>query len=197
MELARGLQKITEGWLGRPLEKLPDCHRRLFETLSGGKAQSRIVATEWLVRLKPPGAADAICAALEVEKTTTVKAALASALQSLEGTPASSPESDTSARDTLRAEAAKGLKAGHSRQVFVVPIRSAARSPVGKDRTPVEGEVLRWLVVSAWKTKSAEPTVLLCDQVKLIRDDDVRRLGKFVLETWLAEDLRPPTGRKW
>ena len=56
--------------------------------------------------------------------------------------------------------------------------------------------MLRWLVISAWKTKSAEPTVLLRDQVKLIRHDDVRRLGKFVLETWLAEDLRPPTGEE-
>ena len=35
--------------------------------------------------------------------------------------------------------------------------------------------------------------VILRDQVTLIREDDRQRLGKFVLEAWLAEDLRPPT----
>ena len=64
------------------------------------------------------------------------------------------------------------------------------------DDSAVESEVLKWLVISAWKTKSAEPTVLLLNQVKLIREDDARQLGKFVLEAWLAEDLRPPTGEE-
>lgn len=32
--------------------------------------------------------------------------------------------------------------------------------------------------------------------MKLIREDDARRLGKFVLEAWLAEDLRPPTAEE-
>jgi len=192
-EIALGTSKNDRALAQRSLEKLADCRKRLFETLAGGKAQSRTIAAEWVVRLKPEGAAEAIRAAIEAEKSTPVKAALASALEALGCSPAGSRQSDARARQTLLAEAAKGLKAGIPEKYSWFPFDRLPAARWADDDMPVERDVLKWLVVSAWKTKSAEPTVLLREQVKLIREDDARRLGTFVLAAWLAEDLRPPT----
>ena len=195
-EFALGTSKDERRLAHAGLEKSPDWRQRLYQALAGGKAQTRTVAAEWIVQAKPEGAADAIRAALAVEKTTSVKAALASALEALEGSPASSPQGKLHARESLQAEAAKGLKSGIPEKHSWFPFDRLPAARWAGDGSPVESDVLKWLVVSAWKTKSAEPTVMLRDQVKLIREEDARQLGKFVLEAWLAEDLRPPTGEE-
>ena len=76
----------------RSLEKLPDWRPRLFQALAQGKAQTRKAAAEWMIQARLEGAADAIRAALEAEKSSSVKSDLASALAALEGSPPSSPQ---------------------------------------------------------------------------------------------------------
>ncbi len=198
-ELALGTSKVYPPLAQRILEKLPDCSKRVCEALASRDSQARKASAEWLARIKPEGAAEAIRKALESEKAAQAKAALAAALESLGGEkPGNGRRSgrQQGSRESLRREAALGLKKG-------IPVKHAwfpyDRLPGARwvaDDTPVENDILRWLVVSAWKSKRAEPTVLLRNQVKLIREDDARRLGKFVLEAWLAEDLRPPTAEE-
>ncbi len=78
-EHALGTSKVHRPLAQKALEKSPDCSRRLLETLASRNSQARKAAAEWIARLKPEGAAEALRAALEAEKTTTVKSALASA----------------------------------------------------------------------------------------------------------------------
>lgn len=191
-----GTSKVHRPLAQQALEKLPDCPKRLFETLASRDSQTRKAAAEWIARLKPEGAADALCSALKAEKSTPVKAVLAGALEALGGAKSrNKPEvGDTKdSRDSLRGEAAIGLKKGIPEKCAWFPFDRLPEVRWVDDDMPVEREVLNWLVVSAWKTKSAEPTALLREKVKLVREDDARRLGSFVHEAWLAEDLRPPT----
>jgi len=196
-EHALGTSKVYRPLAQKVLENHPDCRKRLFETLTNRDSQARKAAAEWIARLKPEGAAEALRSALETEKSSPVKAILADALEALGGGAKSGNKPQAAkmkdSKEALCSEAASGLKKG-------IPVKSAwfrydRLPPVrwADDDAPVERDILNWLVVSAWKTKSAEPTVLLREQVKLVREEDARRLGRFVLEAWLAEDLRPPT----
>jgi Domain of unknown function (DUF4132) len=196
-EHALSTSKVHRPLAQKVLEKHPDCRERLFETLASRDSQARKTVAEWIARLKPEGAADALSAALESEKSKPVKAILAGALEAL-GAGAKSGNKPQAAKtkdskEALRGEAAIGLKKGIPEKHAWFPFDRLPPARWADDDTPVERDVLNWLVVSAWKTKSAEPTVLLRGQVKLVREDDARRLGTFVLEAWLAEDLRPPT----
>ncbi len=114
-------------------------------------------------------------------------------IEALGCSPAGSQKSDARARETLLAEAAKGLKKGIPEKLswFSFDVLPVVRWR--SDDTPVERDLLWWLIVSAWKSKSAEPTAILRDQVALLRPDDAQVLGKAVLEAWLAADLRPQT----
>ena len=195
-ELALGTSKIYRPLAQKALEKHPDCPRRLLETLASRDSQARKAAAEWLARLKPAGAAEALRSALRSEKSNPVKAILAGALEALGGDadfgdkPQDGDEKDP--RAALRSEAAIGLKKGIPAKVAWFPFDLLPAARWAEDDAPVDRQVLNWLVVSAWKTRSAEPTVLLREQVKLVREDEARRLGSCVLAFWLAEDLRPP-----
>ena len=196
-EHALSASKVYRPLAQKVLEKHSDCPRRLLETLASRDSQARKTAAEWIARLKPEGAAEALRSALESEKSNPVKAILAAALEALGGgaTSGNKPRAarTTDSKEALHGEAVIGLKKGIPEKFTWFPFDRLTAARWADDDTPVERDVLNWLVVSAWKTKSAEPTVLLREQVKLIREDDARRLGKFVLEAWLAEDLRPPT----
>ena len=63
----------------------PGLPRRLLETLASRDSQARKAAAEWIARLKPEGAAEALRSALESEKSNPVKAILAGALEALGG----------------------------------------------------------------------------------------------------------------
>ncbi len=194
-DLALGAVEGERDLACKCLEKLPDWRKRLFDALKGGKAQMRSAAIGWLKRSRPEGAILALCAALEVEKTAEVKAALASALESLgeAQAAASTAQADPRGRAALQAEAVAGLKKGIPAKCSWFPFDRLPAVRWGSDGTPITPDVVQWLAVSAWKTRSAEPTVILREQVKLIHEQDARRLGESVFEAWLAEDLRPPT----
>ncbi len=72
-EHALGTSKVHRPLAQKVLEKLPDCPRRLFETLASRDSQARKAAAEWIARLKPEGAAEALRSALQSEKSTPVK----------------------------------------------------------------------------------------------------------------------------
>ena len=195
-ELALGSSKVHRPLAQKALEKLPDCPRRLFETLASRDFQARKAAAEWIARLEPDGAAEALRAALGSEKSTPVKAVLAGALEALSGLATAASAGDGPSKEavgTLRSEAAKGLKKGIPEKLSWFPFDVLPVVRWRLDDTPVERDLLSWVVVSAWKSKSAEPTAILRDQVALLRRDDAQVLGKTVLEAWLAADLRPQT----
>ncbi len=97
------------------------------------------------------------------------------------------------ARDALKAESVKGLNKGIPEKLGWFPFDRLPNVRWLGDDQPVERSDVNWLAISAWKTKSAEPTAIVRDQVALLRPDDAQVLGKAVLDAWLAADLRPET----
>jgi len=192
-EIALGAAKTDRALAQKSLEKLASCPQRLFEALAGGKAQSRIAAAEWIVRFKPEGAAEALRSGFDSKKTTQVKAALAAALETIGTAATAADRGGEDAKVALKAEAVKGLKKGTPEKLGWFPFDSLPTVRWRGDDAPVDRDILSWLVVAAWKLKSAEPTAILRDQVGLLRPDDAESLGKAVLDAWLAADLRAPT----
>ena len=102
-------------------------------------------------------------------------------------------QSSGDARESLKKEGAKVLRGGIPEKYEWFPFDRLPEVRWRGDLTPVERPVLSGLLVSAWKTKAAEPTPILRDQVNLLHEDDRQLLGRFVMDAWLAEDLRPPS----
>ena len=195
-EHALSASKVYRPLAQKVLEKHSDCPRRLLETLASRDSQARKAAAEWIARLNPEGAAEALRSALASEKSNPVKAILAGAIEALGGPASRARAGHGLSNETvgsLRSEAAKGLKKGIPEKLSWFPFDVLPVVRWRSDDTPVERDLLSWLIVSAWKSRSAEPTAILRDQVALLRPEDTQVLGKTVLETWLAADLRPQT----
>jgi hypothetical protein len=192
-EFALGSSKTDRPRAQKCLEKLPDCAHRLFELLGSRNSKTRSLVTDWIARLKPDGAAQAIRSALATETTSAVRSALAGALEAVGGIAESDRGATGDPRRALEAEAARGLKAGIPAKYSWFPFNGLPEAHWRDDGSPVDPQIVSWLVVSAWKTKSAEPSAILREQVGLLREDDVQAIGNYVLESWLTEDLRPPS----
>jgi hypothetical protein len=195
-EIALGTLKADRPLAQRSLEKLPDCRTRVLEALRGGTIPMRAAAIDWFVRLRPESAVDALKAALESERSAQVKSVLVDALAALGNPSDERKPADDRSREALRQEAAKGLKAGIPSKYEWFPFDQLPLVRWRGDDAPVGPEIVSWLLVSAWKSKSAEPSAILRSHVALLREDDARGLGKLVLDRWLAEDLRPPTSEE-
>jgi hypothetical protein len=168
------------------LQTLPGKEARIVNALVDGKADVRTVAAQWLMRLKWADAVPALEKAVVKEKHDVAKGAMLDALQSL-----GQPVEKYLDRDALAKESDKALEKGLPKDLEWFPWAAMPAVRWVDTGAPVPTSVLRWLLVQAVKQKSPEPNAVLRKYCAMFAPRDREAFGQFVLEAWLAEDVRP------
>jgi hypothetical protein len=185
-DLALGIGRSERLQAQAALGNFPDKEARIIAALGDGKAEIRTVAAQWLGRLRHLPAIPALEAAVAKEKHDVPKGAMLDALQSM-----GQPVEKYLDRAALAREAAKGLAKGAPKELDWFPWNALPAVHWADTGETVPQDVLRWLLVQAVKQKSAEPNALLRKYCGMFQPRDRETLGQFVLENWIAEDVKP------
>lgn len=185
-DLALGSAKIDRALAQEALKNQPGKEQRIIAALESGKAEVRTVAAQWLGRLRHEAAVPALDRAVRKEKHDLAKGALLDALQTL-GRPVE-PYLD---REQLAKDAAKLLAKGLPKELDWFPWSALPSVHWADTQALVSPELLQWLLAQACKQKSPEPNAVLRKLCSLMLPREREALGQFVLDAWLAEDVRP------
>ena len=186
--VALGSAKTDRPHAQSALAALPGKEERIIAALADGKAEVRQVAADWLGRLRHAPAQDALEKAVAKEKNDLTKGAMLDTLQAL-----GQPVEKYIDRAAIARDAPKQLAKGLPKDIAWFPWDALPATHWADSGEPVPVDVLRWLLVQAVKQKSPEPNAVLRKLCGLLVPRDREALGQFVLETWMAEDLRAPT----
>ncbi|MDY0745763.1 DUF4132 domain-containing protein [Paucibacter sp. R3-3] len=184
-ELALGSAKVDRALAQEALKNQPDKESRIIAALESGKAEVRMVAAQWLARLRHEPAVAALERAVRKEKQDVAKGAMLDALQLL-----GQPVEIYLDRESLARDAAKLLAKGLPKDLDWFPWAALPAVHWVDTGAAVTPEVLQWLITQACKQKSPEPNAVLRKLCSLIVPREREALGQFVLETWMAEDVR-------
>jgi len=168
------------------LAALPDKEARIVSALADGKSEVRTIAAQWLGRLKYMPAIPALEKAVSTEKHDNAKGALLDALEAL-----GQPVDKYLKRDVLLAEARKFLGKGMPKDLdWMVwdALPTVRWSDTGERVAP---EILRWMLGQACRANSPEPNAVLRKYCAMFDPQERERLGQWVLDQWLAEDVAP------
>lgn len=187
---ALGTRKTGRREAQDALEGVPGAEARVVTALADGKGEVRALAAQWLGRLKHEPALPALEAAVKKEKQDVAMGAMLDALQVL-----GQPVEKYLDRDALATQAKALVAKGLPKDLAWFPwsglpeVRWAdgGHTP---DRA-VPRETLQWMLAQAVKAKSAEPNAVLRKYCAMFDPADRERFGQYVLEAWMAEDLRP------
>jgi len=185
-DLALGTLKTERPRAELALARLPGKEVRIVAALSDGKSDVRAVAADWLKRLRHHAAIPALEAALKKEKNDVAKAALLDALETL-----GQPIDKYFDRAAFAADMRKIVAKDTPKDLAWMPWDSMPRVRWADTGEDLGADVLRGLVIQAWKQKSPEPNAMLRKYSRLFEPNDRERFGQFVLEAWLREDVRP------
>ncbi|MBK8446836.1 MAG: DUF4132 domain-containing protein [Micropruina sp.] len=155
--------------------------------LSDGKAELRAASADWLADQSSADALPALRAALGKEKREVPRAAMLRALQSL-----GDDISADLAPERLLAEAKAGLRAKvpDTLDWFGFDQLPALQ---WRDGTPVDPLIPRWWAVLANKLKDPDGSGLLDLYLEQLAPASAEALGRFVFDSWLAQDVRHPS----
>lgn len=185
-DLALGTGKSDREPAQLALANLPGKEVRIIGALADGKADVRAIAAQWLGRLRHVPAIPALEKAVAKEKHDVAKGAMLDALQALD-----QPVEKYLDRSSLAAEAGKSLAKGMPKDLEWFPWASLPVVRWQDSGEPVAADVVRWMLVQAVKQKSAEPNAVLRKYCAMFAPREREALGQFILEAWLAEDVRP------
>lgn len=185
-DLALGTGKSDRLLAQAALANLPGKEERIIHALADGKGEVRTVAAQWLMKLRHAPAVAALESAVSKEKHDVPKGAMLDALKAL-----GQPVEKYLDRKALAVEAKKSLTKGIPKDLEWFPWNALPEVLWGDSGEPVPAEVLRWMLVQAVKQKSAEPNAVLRKYCAMFDKRGREALGQFVLETWIAEDIRP------
>ena len=183
--LALGSAKTDRAHAQRALAAQPGKETRIVEALADGKAEVRQFAADWLRRLRHAPALAALEAAVAKEKNDVVKGAMLDALQAL-----GQPVEKYIDRAAIARDAAKSLAKGLPKDIEWFPWTALPPVHWADDGQAVSADTLRWLLAQAVKQKTPEPNAVLRKLCGLMAPRDREALGQFVLEAWIAEDLK-------
>lgn len=167
------------------LTKVPGLLARVVASLTDGRSEVRALAAEWLGRLGESSAVSPLEVAVRKERQDVALGAMLDALQTL-----GQPVEQYLDRGALAVQAEKVVAKG-------VP---AALGWFGWNGTPevhwetgevVPGSVLQWMLVQGVRSKSPVPNAVMRKYCAMFDARDRERFGQYVLESWIAEDVRP------
>lgn len=186
MEFALGENKTYRQGAQQLLEKLPNIHISVQESLHSTKQEIRITTVEWLARIRNKDSIVPLYALLKKEKRETVRAALLAALEQF-----GEDISPYLSEKVLRDEALKGLKANPpaSMSWFDYDTIPPLKWENGKI---VDAEIIKWWIILAVKLKMPAGNTLLHRYVGLLAKESQHKLGSFILHTFIAQDVKHP-----
>ncbi|PND38473.1 hypothetical protein C1O66_13720 [Paucibacter aquatile] len=187
-DLALGSAKLDRALAQEALNSQPDKETRIATALQSSKSEVRLLAAQWLGRLRHEPAVAALENAVRKEKNDLAKGAMLDALQLL-----GRPVEAYLDRETLAKDAAKFVAKGLPKDLDWFPWAALPAVHWSDTQAAVAPELLQWLLAQACKQKSPEPNAVMRKLCGLMVPRDREALGQFVLETWLAEDVRPGT----
>lgn len=168
------------------LRRFPGRDARVTAALADGKADVRTAAARWIARDQIASAVPALEAAFAREKQDVAKGAILDALEAL-----GQPVETYLDRDRLAADAAKTVTKGLPKDVDWFPWDALPEVRWADNGQLVAPITLQHLFAQAVKAKSPEPNALLRRYCSLFDPADRERLGQLVLDTWVAQDLKP------
>lgn len=185
-DLALGSAKAERPAAQQALASHPGKEARIIAALSDGRAEIRTAAAQWLGSLRHDPAIGPLDAAVASEKHDVAKGAMLDALQAL-----GRPVECYLNRDTLLSEASRLLAKGAPRDISWFPFDAMPGVTWADSGEAVHHDILRWMVVQAMRQKNVEPNAVLRKYCAMFEPKGRERLGQFVLDTWMAEDIHP------
>ena len=185
-EIALGSSKTDRRQAQEALDKVADKEQKIVAALASRQQDARLAAAQWLAVLKFKDAIPALRSALAKEKSDVVRDELIKALESL-----GVPLEELLDLKQLDQEAERGLKKGIPSDLDWFPfsqLPSVAWSDTGQ---PVPSAIIQWFLVQGCRLKNAEASPALRRYCSLFQKEDREKLGKFVLEAWIASDTKP------
>jgi hypothetical protein len=183
--VALGSAKTDRAAAQEALAASPGKEERLASALTDGKAEVRQLAATWLGKLRHAPSLPALEKAVAKEKNDVTKGAMLDALQAL-----GQPVEKYIDRAAIAREAPKALAKGIPEEIAWFPWTALPIVRWADTGEGVPEDVLRWLVVQSFKQKSPEPNAVLRKLCGMMETRDRENFGQFVLEAWLAEDVR-------
>ena len=185
-ELALGPRKTARPLAWTLLQRHPERIDRAVAALADPDRHRRRVAAEWLGSMNDPAGVPALERALSRERAKSVRDAILVALRAL-----GQPAERFLTPDELNHLAAKASTIEIPEALAWFPWDALPEVRWARTSEPVPPRTLTWLIVEAVKRGSPNPAPLWAVYCRTFRDDDQERLGRFLLEAWIAEDLRP------
>jgi|GEM_PF-231125 len=186
LDLALGSGKKDRLMAQMALARLPHKEKHIIAALTSRKLETRVEAATWLAELKSMDAVPALEATLKKEKNDLALGAIMNALERL-GVPVDSFLNLKGLPEEAEKGLARGVPAGLTWFPFdILPVVRWAESG-----EPVAPQILKWLIVKAFKLKKPEPDPILRRHTALFDPRDREKLGQMVLEAWLRQDVLP------
>ncbi|MFI5706884.1 DUF4132 domain-containing protein [Kribbella sp. NPDC051620] len=186
--VALGSRKTAREPAQNVLAAVPGISERGAAGLKDGKAEIRTAAAQWLARLGDPSVVPALEAAVLREKNDVPKGALLDALESF----GFGVEKYLN-RDEMAKDAAAALRKGIPKELNWLAWELVPQVRWAETGESVPGDILRWFVILAVKAKSPEPNAILRKYCSMLDPVDREVFGQYLLEAWLAEDVRTAT----
>ena len=185
-ELALGSSKVERQLAQECLTSVPGKEQKIVAALTSRQQDARLAAAQWLADLNYREAIPALRAALDKEKSEVVKDELIRTLETLDVN-----LEELVDRSALDKEAEKGLKKGVPTDLEWFPFEQLLTVRWADSGKPVKPEILKWFLVQGCRLGNAETSPTLRRYCSLFQKHDREKLGRFVLETWIAKDTKP------
>jgi len=185
-DLALGASKTERPLAQDCLDKFPNKEEKIIAALASRQQDARLAAAQWLAALQYKEAVPALRLALSKEKSEVVKDELIKSLETL-----GVKLDEILDLSKLADEAERGLKKGIPKELNWFPFDQLPAVRWADSGTPVSTAIIHWFLLYGYRLKSAEANPTLRRYCSLFQKEDREKLGRFVLEAWIAKDTTP------
>ncbi len=185
-DIALGSAKTERSPAQECLDKYPSKEEKIVAALASRQQDARLAATEWLAKLKYQAAVPALRAALTKEKSEPIKDEMVRALETF-----GVRLEEILDLDKLDQEAEKGLKKGIPSDLDWFPFGQLPPVRWSDSGAQVPAAIVQWFLVQGCRLHNAEANPTLRRYCSLFQKDDREKLGRFVLDAWIAKDTKP------
>ena len=185
-DLALGASKTERPLAQECLDNFPNKEQKIVAALASRQQDARLAAAQWLAALQYKEAVPALRRALSNEKSEVVKDELIKSLETL-----GVKLEEILDLSKLDDEAERGLKKGMPNELDWFPFDQLPVVRWADSGKPVSTTIIHWFLLYGYKLKTAEANPTLRRYCSLFQKEDREKLGRFVLEAWIAKDTTP------